>query len=119
MYESVLQYERRLQEEKEKLGAMRALLEAAEEDTDDHIQKKGKKMTATTTMNGNKKSFCNTDVVNEIITTSTLQMVMLKRSINLREDRILVASKNLPRMLWIIFYRTLRRAKEWRTSRRS
>ena len=66
VYESVLQYERRLQEEKEKRGAMRALLEAAEEDTDDHIQKKGKKMTATTTMNGNKKSFCNTDVVNDI-----------------------------------------------------
>ena len=66
VYESVLQYERRLQEEKEKRGAMRALLEAAEEDTDDHIQKKGKKMTATTTMNGNKKSLCNTDVVNDI-----------------------------------------------------
>ncbi len=66
VYESVLQYERRLQEEKEKRGAMRALLEAAEEDTDDHIQKKGKKMTATTTMNGSKKSLCNTDVVNDI-----------------------------------------------------
>ena len=66
MYESVLQYERRLQEEKEKRGAMRALLEAAEEDTDDHIQKKGKKMTATTTMTGSKKTLCNTDVVNDI-----------------------------------------------------
>ena len=66
VYESVLQYERRLQEEKEKRGAMRALLEAAEEDTDDHIQKKGKKMTATTTMTGSKKTLCNTDVVNDI-----------------------------------------------------
>ena len=66
VYESVLQYERRLQEEKEKRGAMRALLEAAEEDTDDHIQKKGKKMTATTTMTGSKKILCNTDVVNDI-----------------------------------------------------
>jgi len=66
VYESVLQYERRLQEEKEKRGATRALLEAAEEDTDDHIQKKGKKMTATTTMTDSKKTLCNTDVVNDI-----------------------------------------------------